>query len=262
MALDWIETGRGVFRYELGGQGAGPLVVLLHEMGGSLETWDYVVPELSKTRRVLRFDIRGYGMSVKILDRLEMSDWVADLAALLDALDEVAPIDLAGVALNGATALAFAAAHPERVRRVIAMSPATGIPPEREEPVAALADAMEAGGMAALSPRNEANWPEALDRDPERFEAFRKRWQCNDPRSFAASYRMLRHLDMDGDFAKIACPVLLVGAVHDPLRPPQATKTLLPRIPGASYREVESGHFLPLQTPEIFLGLARDFFAL
>ncbi|MGR3323080.1 MAG: alpha/beta fold hydrolase [Pseudooceanicola sp.] len=259
MSIDWIETPRGVFRYELAGPEGGAPLVLIHEMGGSLETWDHVFETLAGTRRVLRYDVRGFGMSVKVADTLEMADWVEDLAALLDGLGLEGPCDIAGVALNGATALAFAAAHPARTRRVIAMSPATGIAAERQDAVRALSDRMAAEGMRALSERNEGNWPETLHRDPARFEAFRLRWQCNDPRSFAEAYRMLLRLDMSADLPRIACPVLLVGARHDPLRPPETTRALLDVIPGAQYREVESGHFLPLQTPDIFLDLAGWF---
>ncbi|MDF1857162.1 alpha/beta fold hydrolase [Pseudooceanicola sp.] len=259
MTLRFIETERGAFRYELTGQGDGPVLVLLHEMGGSLHSWDAVMPVLIKSRRVLRYDIRGYGMSVKVTGRFEMSDWVADLAALLDALAIAAPVDLAGCAFNGGTVLAFAAAHPTRVRKVLAMSPVTEVLAERRAAIAEMSDRMEHQGMAAVIDNIENSYPEYLRTDAAAYAAFRARWLGNDPRSFAESYRMLARLAMMDDLARITCPVLLVGAKGDPLRPPALVTPLQARIAGSDYREVDSGHYLPVQTPEIFLDLADWF---
>ena len=45
--------------YELAGNG--PSVVLLHEMGGTLDSWDGIAPALSESFRMLRYDQRGAG---------------------------------------------------------------------------------------------------------------------------------------------------------------------------------------------------------
>ncbi|HYQ07700.1 MAG TPA: alpha/beta fold hydrolase [Xanthobacteraceae bacterium] len=45
--------------------GAGRSVVLLHELGGTLNSWDGVVPRLAEHFRVLRYDQRGAGLSEK-----------------------------------------------------------------------------------------------------------------------------------------------------------------------------------------------------
>ena len=44
--------------YEIAGQG--PSVVLLHEMGGTLDSWDGIFPALSERFRTLRYDQRGH----------------------------------------------------------------------------------------------------------------------------------------------------------------------------------------------------------
>ncbi len=258
MSIGWIETATGAFRYELDGAGDGPVLVLLHEMGGSLHSFDAVMPALRATRRVLRFDARGFGFSVKLTGPLAMADWVGDLDALLDALGISGPCDIAGSALNGATALAFAAAHPDRVRKVLAMSPVTEVREDRRAWIADFADRMQADGMAPLTDNNDTSYPPQTRTDGAAFAAFRARWLCNDPRSFAETYRMLSALDMTADFARITCPVMLIGAVHDVLRPPELVRALVDKLPDAQYREVASGHFLPIQTPELFVDLVAE----
>ena len=41
-------------------------LVLVHEMGGTLDSWDQVMPALTNSRRVLRYDTRGAGLSAKL----------------------------------------------------------------------------------------------------------------------------------------------------------------------------------------------------
>src|SRR4030095_8246992 len=129
-SMSYIEVNGAGFRYELAGSGASTLV-LVHEMGGTLESWDEVVPRLAPPRRVLRFDTRGAGMSQKIRGELQVDTMADDIAALLDALGIKGTVALAGVAVGGATALHFAARHPQRTSAVVVGSPATGLAPDR-----------------------------------------------------------------------------------------------------------------------------------
>jgi hypothetical protein len=43
--MNFIEVNGTALRYEMSGSGASTLV-LIHEMGGTLESWDLVTPEL------------------------------------------------------------------------------------------------------------------------------------------------------------------------------------------------------------------------
>src|SRR5438067_251851 len=114
--MRFIEVNGVGLRYEL--TGAGPsTVVLIHEMGGTLESWDGVVPILATTRQVLRYDTRGAGLSEKVRSALTFATMADDLMALVDALG-IAKVALAGIAVGGGIALATAARFPDRVTAV------------------------------------------------------------------------------------------------------------------------------------------------
>src|SRR5882757_7580749 len=115
--MDLIELDGVTLRYELSGRGDRTLV-LVHEMGGSLESWDDVAPKLAESRRVLRYDTRGAGMSQKVRGELGIDTMADDIAALLDHLEIAGKVALAGVAVGGAIALHFAARYPERASAV------------------------------------------------------------------------------------------------------------------------------------------------
>jgi hypothetical protein len=82
--MQWIETNGVVLRYELSGDGQTPLL-LIHELGGSLEFWDPVLAAFQTDFQVLRFDLRGFGMSEKV-KVLRLDDLLDDIAGLLEAL--------------------------------------------------------------------------------------------------------------------------------------------------------------------------------
>ena len=77
--MNYIEVNGAGLRYELSGAGAQTLV-LVHEMGGTLESWDHVLPRLAGTRRILRYDTRGAGMSQKIRGDLSIDTMNSILA--------------------------------------------------------------------------------------------------------------------------------------------------------------------------------------
>jgi pimeloyl-ACP methyl ester carboxylesterase len=92
-------------------RGAGPAVVLIH--GGQLDCrmWDDQLAAFSRQFRVIRYDVRGYGGSVR--PEMLYSD-AEDLAALLDYL-KVDKVHLVGLSLGGRIAIDFAVVHPTRI---------------------------------------------------------------------------------------------------------------------------------------------------
>ena len=63
--MNWMDVNGTALRYELSGCGETTLV-LAHEMGGALDSWDQVLPALNHARQALRYDTRGAGLSEKI----------------------------------------------------------------------------------------------------------------------------------------------------------------------------------------------------
>ena len=83
--MNFTEVNGTALRYDLDGNGLSTLV-LIHGMGGTLESWDLVAPLLSGKRRILRYDTRGAGLSQKVRGMLTIDAMVDDLVALLDAV--------------------------------------------------------------------------------------------------------------------------------------------------------------------------------
>ena len=104
---------------EAAGEGEPPLL-LLHGLASDRRIWDFVWDDLTAERRAIRYDLRGFGGSVALDDQPFRHS--VDLERLLDTLD-LERGDLVGVSLGGSVALNFALDHPERVRRLVLISP-------------------------------------------------------------------------------------------------------------------------------------------
>lgn len=104
---------------EVRGQGA-PLI-LVHGMAGDRHEWDRLLAALPSGLATLSYDLRGFGGSAAGDDG-EFSH-ADDLLALLDALGiDRAPV--LGLSMGGGIALNLALSHPERVSRLVLVSPA------------------------------------------------------------------------------------------------------------------------------------------
>ncbi|MET0380410.1 MAG: alpha/beta hydrolase [Methyloceanibacter sp.] len=93
-------------------------LVLIHGFGGTMRLWDDLVDRLS-ARPLIRYDLRGFGKSCLQKATVSHSE---DLSALLDELD-IGVCNIVGCSMGGSIALNFALDHPQRVDKLILVSP-------------------------------------------------------------------------------------------------------------------------------------------
>lgn len=107
---------------DTGPRGA-PAVVLLHGFGSSLQTWDAWAKDMERDHRVIRYDLPGFGLTGRDpADDYTDERGIAILLGLLDRLG-VVRASLVGNSMGGRIAWRFAAAHPERVDKLVLVSP-------------------------------------------------------------------------------------------------------------------------------------------
>jgi 3-oxoadipate enol-lactonase len=256
--VNFTEVNGTALRYDLGGNGRSTLV-LIHEMGGTLESWDLVAPLLSGKRRILRYDTRGAGLSQKVRGMLTIDAMVDDLVALLDALGIAGKVALAGIAVGGAIALHVAVRFPQRIAAAVVSSPAIGVAPDRRPALLTRVEKMEREGLQAAIDTLDLGYPPELRSDAQLFAAFRARWLGGDPISYGAIYRMLAGMDLQPELARITCPVLVIAGTLDRTRPPALVEPVARSIPGARYTVMETGHYAPIQTPELYARVIGEF---
>lgn len=251
----WIEANNTALRYELSGKGTST-IVLMHEMQMTMESFDEILPALARGHRVLRYDLRGFGLSEKIRAPITIADEEADLLALLDGLKITEPVTLIGGAVGGAVALKFAADHPERVRAVAVTSPAAYLATQPERAAGAMAGIAKPARDGADS--MEAVYPAKLRTDPVRYAKFRNIVLSTDPASLAYTTQMIYTTAFKDVLPKIQCPTLIVATALFP-RPVASFKELADALPHGEFVVLQTGHFASLESPEMVIPVLDGF---
>ena len=83
---------------------------------------------------------------------------------------------------------------------------------------------------------------------------------CGTPASFTAAARMMSAVDLTPEYAKIQAPTLVIGARHDVQRPPEMAERVANAIRGAKYVLADTGHFMNVETPQLFVDTVLPFF--
>lgn len=102
--------------------GDGPPVVLLHGQGEFAATWMRTIPALARNHRVVVPDLPGHGASGVGDEPLDSERVLAWLRELTERTCDGPPV-VVGHLLGGAVAARFAAAHGDRLSRLVLVDP-------------------------------------------------------------------------------------------------------------------------------------------
>lgn len=112
--------------YRMEGPEHGDPILLIHGLSASLHAWDDWTHELSKTHRVIRFDLPGFGFTDAANDQdvynLNNDFLLTLIDQLLNHLD-IKTIHIVGNSLGGLTALRYSLFKPDRVKTLNLISP-------------------------------------------------------------------------------------------------------------------------------------------
>jgi pimeloyl-ACP methyl ester carboxylesterase len=100
-----------------------PAIIMLHGFGASLHTWEPWAEALAGRFRVIRYDLPGFGLSPPDAGGdFSLGRDIAVLGALMDHLG-LARATLIGNSMGGKLAWHFAARFPDRVGKLVLISP-------------------------------------------------------------------------------------------------------------------------------------------
>ena len=195
--MDWVETNGVVLRYELSGTGHMPLL-LIHELGGSLEFWDPVLPAFQQAFQCsalrsawLRYVGKGQGRCGST------TCWAISSASWMPS-----PLPSRAMWLARRSGLALRWPLRPGTPRVCAVWWSV-VPPQASlrsgsAPSLQRAETVERGGMRVAVERAPARAPtrSASVATGSASEQYQRRWLANDPEGFAAINRMLTEMDL------------------------------------------------------------------
>jgi len=258
---------QSVFVHDSGPKDA-PSLVLLHGFGASLQTWDAWAGELEKDRRVLRFDVPGFGLSGPAANN-DYSD-AADVVRLLALLDQfgLQQVALGGHSMGGRIAWNFAVAHPERVSHLILVSP-DGFP----DPSSTSENTYKVSPWLGLMHYSLPAWAlkmgvaPAYGDDklltPETLRRYQDMLRAPGVRSAVIErMRQSRNIDPVSLLQSLKMPVLLVWGEKDAFIPISNAQDYLKAIPQATLVSVPlAGHVVHEEAPMASVQAVQAFWA-
>ncbi len=103
-------------------------ILFVHGYAGALESWEYQINHFARDYRVVAFDLRGHGQSDAPYSDYTMPEMVADLQAIVDALEFPEKFILVAHSFGGSIAVEYANAHPDRLEKLILIATAGEYP--------------------------------------------------------------------------------------------------------------------------------------
>jgi len=258
--------------YQTIGNGPLDIVWVLAEPGSHVEhMWEEpavarTIRRLATLGRMTLFDQRGGGMSdpVSIHDVPTMDEHVDDLRAILDTIESPRAV-LIGYLAGCATAMVFAASHPERVESLVLFGPYArlrvdddyplGVPDEVIEQVVqmTLATWGKGGALSMLAPSMA---------EDERFTLWWGQMErlSASPGTAAALIRQWFDVDVRRVLPAIRVPTLVMVRKDQPLITPVHARFLADHVAGAQYVEFDGRdlHFFTGDT-EPMIEVLEDF---
>jgi pimeloyl-ACP methyl ester carboxylesterase len=256
--------------------GSGPVVVLVHGIASSSETWGRVLPALAERVTVVAPDLLGHGSSTKHAGDYSLGALAAGIRDLLIALGHERAT-LIGHSLGGGVALQFAYQFPHRCERLVLVG-SGGLGKEVALHIRALSfpgaefllrpafiPRVQTAGLAAMG------WLRSIGLRPApSFEEFWRGYgSLMDGQARQAFFRTL-HAVVDPGGQRVSAldrlylasgrPTLIVWGERDQIIPVRHARIAHEAMPGSQLCVLEGvGHFPQHEEPERFVRVVLDF---
>ncbi len=237
--------------------GAPPACLLLHGIGNYGWYWAFFADAIAGRHRLIAPDARGHGESGKPLDDYAPEQFVADAVAVLDAL-AIERAMVVGHSMGGTHAIRLAAAHPDRVERLVIID--AGPEPMQE-------GSERARRLSLGRPERFANADEALAylrrTSPgysDEVYANRMRWLFHDDEgalvwrsshdALASIISTAGHGELWDSLRAVRCPTLLVHGTRSNVLSADVAQRMIKTLVDGRLLELDAGHNVALDRPK------------
>ena len=229
--------------------------------------WRHFLDDLGAIATVIRYDERGFGMSDWAVDDFSLGARLADLESVVEAagLGRFAMLGMSG---GSAPAMAYAAAHPDRITRLILYGTVCGDPvvfDDEELAVEQTYRTMIRVGWAKDDPTFRRVFtskfiPDATEEQLAWFDALQR--MSTSPENSVASRIARQEVDLVAEIPTIRAPTLVLQAVGDRSTTFDNAVRVSAQIPGARLVPLDSrNHILLADEPawRVFLAEVTAF---
>ncbi len=235
-------------------------LVLVHGLGASAERWDQVIPLFSDDYRVIVPDLIGFGFSDKPLVDYT-TEFFSNFLEKFFITSGIKEPHLIGSSLGGQIAAEYAASHPQKIEKLILVSPSGNM--DKSTP------ALDAYIMAALYPneqsaKNAFELMEGSGRSvhEEIVNGFIERMRLpNAKLAFMSTLLGIKNSKLfTSKLQTISTPTLIIWGSDDPVIPIHHADSFVSTIQDCRFFRMDGcGHTPYVQDPHVFASKVLEF---
>lgn len=212
--------------------GSGEAVMLIHGVGLNADAWGPQIAHLSTSHRVIAIDMLGHGESELPTTEPTLADYVAQLAAFMDARG-ISAANIIGHSMGGLVAIAFALAHPHRSLRLAVLNSVYKRDATKRAAVEARAREIAASGSVGNIEEPLQRWFGPLATQPAVAQDVRRWLQAANPKGYAAAYSLFATSDMAfaGKLPQLTMPALFATGSGDANSSPAMAEQMASEAP-------------------------------
>ena len=247
----FIRLGSHLHHVQIDGPADGAVVVFANSLGADLRIWDEVVAPLTASFRVIRYDMRGHGLTPAPAPPYAIGDLAEDLEQLIDAL-RIPRVTICGISVGGQVALQAARDRPHQVEGLILCdtSDRIGAPDMWTQRIAAVMDT----GIAAISSAVISRWFSGTYRalKPDEAAGYQYLLERCTVAGYVGVCAALRDADLESAARGVRCRTLVLCGDQDQATTPESNRALAEAIPGARFQSIPgAGHLPCIEQPAI-----------
>jgi 3-oxoadipate enol-lactonase len=248
-------------------EGQGSPLILVHGVGANLSFWDDTTAALSGRWKIIRYDLRGSGLSETTdCPPVSLEILANDLNAIMEELS-IAEASIVGWSLGGMIALQFALDHPRKIKSMVLVGSTAKLQPRSAEMFAKRLQIAETDGMQALIDETfhlteQGFAPTIRQTHPDRIQRFKMMLLQNNRQGYAALARALIKADLTRNLSEILKPVLIIVGQYDVSTPMGDTEFLCLELRNSAMKILrDCGHYCPIEQPELFSDTVASYLA-
>jgi len=236
-----------------------PTLLLGNSIGTDHSLWDSIVPDLARSYRVLRFDMRGHGASDAPAGDYTIERLARDALAVAAAAGAMR-FSYAGISLGGMVGIWLGVHAAARVERLALCNTAAYLPPEAW---ATRIAAVRGGGMGAIVDMVMGRFfsPAFVARGDARFATVRRTFLSLAPEGYIGCCAAIRDMDQRAALPLIKSATLVVAGALDQATPPSHGRAIAEKIAGAQYVELPCSHLPHFEARAEYVACLLDFLA-
>jgi 3-oxoadipate enol-lactonase len=245
--------------YAVSGPEDGRPVVFANSLGTDFRVWDALLRRLPDGLRILRYDMRGHGLSDVPEGDYTIEALVADAAELMERAGFRGAV-FVGLSIGGLVAQGLAARRPDLVRALVLSNTAAkiGTPETWGERIAAV----RAGGIEAIADGVMEKWftPAFRQGRADELAGWRHMLTRTPVEGYLGCCAALAAADLRASTARLALPVLAVAGAEDGSTPPELVRETAASIVGSRFEVIPgTGHIPCVEAPDALAALIAAF---